>query len=1143
MKCPKCQHENALEAKFCEECAAALARACVNCGSPVSYTAKFCTQCGRPVQPIADNTRFASPRSYTPQHLIDKILTSKADLEGERKEVTVLFADIKGSMELLADRDAETAQKHLFDPVLERMIEAVHRYEGTVHRVMGDGIMALFGAPIAIEDHAVRACYSALRMQETIARYSDEVQRSHGVQLAIRVGLNSGEIVVRTIGNDLHMDFTVVGQTAHLANRMEQMAKPGSVLTTDNTLRLAEGYVALNPLGPVPVKGLADPVQIYELTGAGAARTRLQAAAGRGLTRFVGRDIELEQLLRAQRLAGHGRGQVVAIVGEAGVGKSRLVHEFLHSQYTAGWLVLESNSASYGRSTSYLPVIELLKRYFKINADDSTQLIREKISDRILTLDPALEDSLPPLLDLLDALDDVHPFRSLDPPQHRQNTYLAVARLLLRESRVQPVIAVIEDLHWNDALTLGLLNETVIATQNARFLLVVNYRPEYRDEWKNRPNYHQLRLNPLASESLEELLLALVGFHPSLPALKSFLVERASGNPFFVEEIVRSLVDTGVLEGTRGSYRLARPFPSIEVPPTVRAVLAARIDALPAAEKRLLEEAAVIGHDVPFTLLQAICGLTEERLHGLLDNLQAAEFLYATQIFPNLQYTFKHSLTHDVTYRGVLHERRRDIHALILDVIEQLYADRPGEQLERLAHHAILGEKREKAVHYLWQAGGKAAARSALSDARAWFEQALDVLETLPKSRVALEQAFEIRLEVRRVLRQLGEGREMLEHLREAKALAERLEDDRRRGQVYALMTTVHSTLDQLDEALVTGTCALEIAGRLGDLPLRIVAASHLGQAHYYRGEYEHTVESASDNLAALPDDAVHENFGMAVLPSVFGCAHLIMSLAELGRFAEAAKYAAEANRLAEPSQHLFTIGWAHFAASVLHLLKGDWAEALSRIEHWIAMLRTGNVAMHHLPWAVAASAWALAQTGKPSEALNRVREGEGLLDHQAANGIVAHSSWAYGAVGRACLLLGLLDEAQHFADHAVESSRRQPGFTAHALRLLGDIATHADRFDAESGAAHYRDALALARLQGMRPLVAHCYHGLGKLYGRTGNMETARKYFATATAMYREMDMCFWIDQGTADTNSGNVELSGQPASKSSASGRSGHP
>lgn len=1133
MKCPKCQHENTANAKFCEECAAPLALACVNCGSQVSSTARFCPECGHSLKAVADNPRFASPKSYTPQHLADKILTSRVALQGERKQVTVLFADIKGSMELLADRDAETAQTLLFDPVLERMIEAVHRYEGTVHRVMGDGIMAIFGAPLALEDHALRACYAGLRMQETVTRYADEVSRSHGIQLAIRVGLNSGEIVVRAIGNDLHMDFTVVGQTAHLASRMEQMAKPGSVLTTADTFKLAEGYVAVEPLGPVPVKGLADPVQIYEVTGAGAARTRLQAAAGRGLTRFVGRNIELEQLLRAQRLAGHGRGQVVAIVGEAGVGKSRLVHEFLHSQHTADWLVLESNSASYGRATPYLPVIELLRRYFKINVDNSSQSIHEKISDRILTLDPALQDSLPPLLDLLDALDDEHPFRSLDPLQHRQHTYQAVTRLLVHETGVQPVIAVVEDLHWNDALTLGLLNELVVATQNVRLLLVVNYRPEYRDDWRNRPNYHQLRLNPLASESLEELHLALLGSHPSLLALKSFLVERASGNPFFVEEIARSLIDTGVLEGTRGSYRLARPFPSIDVPPTVRPVLAARIDALPAAEKHLLEEAAVIGCDAPFTLLRAICGLTDDKLRSLLENLQASEFLYATQLFPDLQFTFKHSLTHDVTYSGVLHERRRDIHARVVDAIEKLYGDRLGEQIERLAHHAVQSGLHEKAVYYLRQAGGKAAARSAVSDARALFEQALGILEVLPDSRAALEQAFEIRLELRPVLRQLGEVRQMLDHLREAEALAERLRDDRRRGLVCALMTTVLSTLDELDDALETGTRALQIAGRLGDLRLSILTKSCLEQAYYYRGEYECVAKIAAENIAALPTEWVNEYFGLTVTASVASRSWLIMSLAELGNFADATNYEAEAIQIAEPTQHAFTISWAYFAATMLYIIKGDWPKVRSRVDSWIAMVRTGNVAML-LPWAVAFSAQALAEIGEGSEAWRRVREGEQLLERQAAQGIVGHRGWAYHAVSRACLLLGRIDEARRLADRSVESSRHQPGFAAYALHLLGDIATHPDQFDAESGAVYYRQALTLAKLHGMRPLVAHCHHRMGQLYRRLGETERARENLTAATTMYREMEMGFWLDQGEDDmTNSGDLEWRLQPAFK----------
>jgi class 3 adenylate cyclase/tetratricopeptide (TPR) repeat protein len=1111
MKCPKCQHENAADAKFCEACATQLARVCANCGSAVSAIAKFCSQCGHGINAAPGNTRYSSPRNYTPQHLVDKILTTRAALEGERKQVTVLFADIKGSMEVIADRDLEDAQK-LLHAVVERMIEAVNRYEGTVNSVLGDGIMALFGAPLAHEDHAVRACYAALRMQESIARYSDEIQSTHGVPIIVRVGVNSGELVISAIGNDLHMEYTVVGQTVHLASRMEQMAKPGSVITTANTHRLAEGYIAMKSLGPVPVKGLAEPVEIFEVTGGGSARTRLQAAAERGLTQFVGRDVELQQLRRAQQLAGQGHGQIVAIVGQAGVGKSRLMHEFVHSDQTSGWLFLISNSTSYGHATPYLPIVELLRSYFKIDGQEDIQSVREKVSGKILTLNPSLHDAILPVLDLLNALDDDHPFRSLDPQQHRQSTYQAITRLLLSENRVQPIIAIFEDLHWYDSLTLGLLGELVVRAQDSRLLLVVSYRPEYRDEWRNRPNYRQLHLDPLASENLSALFQALLGSNPNLQILKSFLMQRASGNPFFVEEIVRALVDTGVIEGARSNYRLAKPFVSHEIPPTVQAVLAARIDALPAAEKRLLQEASVIGHDVLFALLHAISGLPEDELRGLLDDVQASEFLYATQLFPDLQYTFTHSLTHDVTYNGVLLERRRDIHAKIVEAIEKLYADRLGEQIERLAHHAVRADLKEKAVHYLRQCGAKAAARSALPDAKACFEQALDIVKTQAETPATLEQEFEIRLELRPVLRQLGDGRSMLEHLREAETIAIRLKDDRRRGQVCALMTTAYASVDELDEALAAGSRSLEIANRLGDSRIRLVANSYMAQVYCYRGEYERVVEITTNNLAALPAEWAKEHFGMAVPVSMFDRGWLIMSLAELGRFTEAAKYESEAIQIADATEHAYTIGWAHFAASVPHLLKGDWLKARALVEHWIVTVRSGNVALH-LPWAVAASAWALAQIGETEQALERVHEAEELLERQAAHGIVSHRGWAYHAAGRACWVLGQCERAGHLAERAVGTSQHQPGFAAHALHLLGDLASQSDQFDPESSTAHYREALALAQKHGMRPLIAHCHLGLGKVYSRIGKPE-AHKNLATAATMYREMDMAFWLKQ-----------------------------
>ena len=1079
---------------------------------------RFCNECGEPLRASSETLaapRLRTPEAYTPKHLAEKILTSRAALEGERKQVTVLFADLKGSMELLADRDPEEGRK-ILDPVLERMMEAVHRYEGTVNQVMGDGIMALFGAPLAHEDHAVRACYAALRMQESVKQYADEVRRSHAAVVKIRVGLNSGEVVVRAIGSDLHMDYTAVGQTTHLAARMEQIADPGAIVITPDTLALAEGYFEVKSLGPVPVKGLADAVEVYEVTGAGPARTRLQASTRRGLTRFVGRDAELEQLRRAQQLAGGGHGQVAAIVGEAGVGKSRLVYEFTHSHRMQGWLVLESASVSYGKATSYLPVIDLLKGYFKIQDRDDLREIREKVMGKLLALDESLKPTLPALLALLDVPVDDAAWQALDPGQRRQRTLDAVRRLLLREAREQPLLLIFEDLHWIDGETQALLDSLVEGLGSTRLLLLVNYRPEYQHAWGGKTYYSQMRLDALPAESAGELLETLLGDDPGLAPLKQLLVKR--GNPFFLEETVRTLVETKALAGERGRYRPTQPVQAIQVPATVQVMLAARIDRLAPEDKRLLQTASVVGKDVPFALLQAIAELPEEALRRGLDRLQSAEFLYETGLFPDLEYSFKHALTHEVTYAGLLQERRRELHARIVEAIEALHRDRLGGEIERLAHHAFRGELREKAVHYLRQAGLKAAARSALQDALVWLEQALGVLEALPESQSTLERAFDIRLELRPVLNQLGEVRRALERLREAEILAERLNDDRRRARICAFLTTAHSLLSELDEALESGTRALAIARVLGDLELRILATSYLEQAHYLRGEYERVVELATDNLAALPADWVYEYLGLTAPASVYDRFWLVVSLAELGRFAEAAEYEAEAIRIAEPTHHAFTVGQAHRAASTLHLLKGDWAKARSLIEHGVAVLRTGNVVIV-LPWAIASSAWVLAQLGEASEALSRLREGEELLERQAAKGITGNLGLAYYSLGSAALLLGRLDEARSLGDRAVESSPRQPGFAAHALHLLGDIATHPDRFDAENGEVHFRKALALAQPRGMRPLVAHCHLGLGKLSRRTGKREQAREHLATATTMYREMDMRFWLEQAEAES------------------------
>jgi len=547
--------------------------------------------------PAPDAIQAPTPLAYTPSYLAEKILTSRSALEGERKQVTVLFADLKGSTELIRDLDPEAAQR-LLDPALQRMMDAVHRFEGTVNQVLGDGIMALFGAPIAHEDHALRACYAALAMQDALQRFAEEVRRTQGLEVQLRVGLNSGDVVVRTIGNDLHMDYSAVGQTTHLAARMEQLATPGTIHLPAATLRLVEGLIRVTSLGPMPIKGLPVPVEVFELLGVAPMRRRLQAAIARGLTRFIGREQELAVLRQTLAQAGQGQGQLVALLGEAGVGKSRLVYECVHGHATQSWRVLESASVSYGRATPYFSVIDLLKRYAHLDDADDVRTIRAKVTGQVLMLDEALQDTLPTLLALLDALPDDSPFHQLDPAQRRQRTLTALKRVLLRESQVQPLLLVVEDLHWIDTETQTLLDSLVESLPTAQILLLVNYRPEYQHSWGSKTYYTQLRLDPLPPASAAAVLQALLGDDPSLAPLTSLLITRTVGNPFFLEESVRTLVEAGVLVGAMGTYRLAQPLHSIEVPATVLTVLAARIDRLPPDAKYLLQTAAVIGTEV-----------------------------------------------------------------------------------------------------------------------------------------------------------------------------------------------------------------------------------------------------------------------------------------------------------------------------------------------------------------------------------------------------------------------------------------------------------------------------------------------------------------------------------------------------------------
>jgi class 3 adenylate cyclase/tetratricopeptide (TPR) repeat protein len=1045
--------------------------------------------------------------------LSDPILASRNALEGERKHLTVLFADLKSSMEILANRDPEDSRK-ILDPVLEYMMEAVHRYEGTVAQVMGDGIMALFGAPLAHEDHGVRACYAALRMQESIDRYADDIRRREGVPVQIRVGLNSGEVVVHSVGSDFHLGYTAVGRTAHLAARMEQAATPGSVLMTLDTFRLVEGYVDVSPVGPVAVKGLGEPIEAYELKGIGSMRTRLQAAAARGLTRFVGREAEMEMLTRALEQAVKGHGQVVSLVGEPGMGKSRLLHEFVHSYRTKHWLVLESGSVPHGEAFPGLPVIDLLKSYFHIGGHIDDTEVPQLVAAKVLELDRSLEPLVTPILALLDTPIADPEWIRLDPPQRLRLSFEALLQLLARQSQIQPLLVVFDDLQAHDSVTQSFLEGLVESLPRARIALVTSYRPNYHHGWGSKSYYGQLRLDPLPDESANAMLDALVGDDAELLPLKRLLIAQTEGNPFFIEECVWTLVEIGVFGGHRGAYRLVKDPKAIQVPATVEAVLTARIDRLPPEHKRLLQCAAVVGKDVPIALLRAIVDMDEDSLRRGLALLQAAEFLYVGRLVPSLEYTFKHALTHQVTYGRLLQDRRRMLHKRIVETLEHANPYASAEQVELLAHHAFRAEMWDKAARYSRQAGVTAASRPAHREAVARFEQALEALEKLPESREHTELAIDIRFDLRNSLHPLGRLERTLKHIRKVEAHAALLGDQRRLGQASSLVCQYHRLMGDLSSAIEAGERAIRIADQLGDEQLGILARSHLGPALAARGDYHRATEILTTGVDRLEGDMVRDVMGTTGIVSVFSRIYLATSLAELGEFGAAALHAEEAIRIAESVSHVYSLAFGYYGLGTVLVRQGDVEKSIAALDRGLDLCRSRNLPLMLPPLATSlGNAYCLA--ARPDEAI-------GLLEE--ANG----QAGAMGRMGGHALLLIRLGEAYHqvlrigdaglCARQALALSREHTecGLEGHALRLLGDVCRDdATAFDESE--LFYRQAIARADELGMRPLLAQSYFGLSQLDRRTNRRANAETHLATAVTLFKILNMPFWVRRAQA--------------------------
>ena len=1005
MTCPTCHAALPDDAAFCGRCGGALesVRTCARCGRANAPEMRFCLGCGQPLSPVAATPR-PDPRSYTPQHLAEKILASRAALAGERKQVTVLFADVKGSMELAEQVDPEEWHQ-ILDRFFAILAEGVHRFEGTVNQYTGDGIMALFGAPIAHEDHAQRACWAALHLQEALRTYAEELKRGRGLAFAVRMGLNSGDVVVGKIGDDLRMDYTAQGHTVGLAHRMEQLADPGRMYLTEHTAALVTGYFRLRDLGIFDVKGVREPVRVHELEGAGTLRTRLDLSRVRGFSRFVGRVDEMAALEAALARALEGDGQVVGVVADAGVGKSRLCFEFLARCRARGIVTYRASGMPHGKSVPLLPVLDLLRDYYGITAADSAAIAREKIAGRLLLLDRAFDDVLPVVFDFLGVGDPERPAPPMEPEARQRRMFELVRRAIQLRGQREPTVTLIEDLHWFDSGSNAYLAPLVEARAGTRALLVLNFRPEYRADWMQKSYYQQLPLRPLGAEATDELLRELLGTNPSVAGVAARIRERTAGNPFFIEEVVRSLEETGTLVGTRGACRLERPVDTIVVPAMVQAVLAARIDRLAEREKAVVQTAAVIGQEFGEGLLGRVTALPEPDLTAALRALVAAEFLYASALFPETEYTFTHPLTQEVAYGSQLAERRARVHAAIGAAMEQHHTERLDEHAALLAHHwegagdALRAARWHRRAATWLRRGDLAEARRHLDrvrdlvaelpdtperaelgvmasvqlldvgsrlglpedEARALFEQGRTVAAGNPRALAALHGVYGRFRGVN-----LGDMQAWLDLGREAVRLAGQAGDRELRlaGRVMLIMPLEH--LGRTQEALDLVEATLGEGVRGADLVFgfspTVFALAIRGFMHAMRGR---PLDGLADMERALAEAEGREPADLlAVIHGMF-----IAAAGVLGDETMAMAHAQRVMALAASSPSQNVEQQARWCLGDVHLMREEWGDAVAALEQGLALEHEAPVAAWRLPLNLAMLAEAHGGAGSTERA------------------------------------------------------------------------------------------------------------------------------------------------------------------------------
>jgi len=1102
MECPKCQFDSPDGAKFCIECGNPMEFRCPKCGVITPGTGKFCMECGHnlslpsepsPRDPSLDE-KVAKIQRYLPKGLTEKILAQRDRIEGERKQVTVLFCDMEG-FTALSERLGPEEAYTVMDQVYEILIHKVHDYEGTVNEMTGDGIIGLFGAPIALEDAPQRAIQSSLAIHREIARFSDRMkQEGKGMPtLRMRVGIHTGPVVVGTVGNDLRVDFKAVGDTVNLASRMQDLAEPGTTCVTEETFRLTEGLFRFEALGQKAVKGKEEPVKIYRAIAPSTRRTRFDVSAERGLTPFVGRERELELLLDGLERSKAGRGQAFSIVSEAGVGKSRLLYEFRKAVANEDVTFLEGRCLSYSRGVAYHPVIDILKANFDIHEGDGDLDIKEKVKKGLKILGADEASTLPYLLELLAVKDSGIDKIAMSPELRKDRIIEALNRIVLHGSEIRPLIMAIEDLHWIDKSSEERLKYLLESIPGARILLIFTYRPEFVHTWGAKSYHSQVMLNRLSNRESLTMVSHLLGTEELDKELAEFILEKTEGVPFFIEELIKSLKDLKIIEREDNRYRITKDIKEVTIPATVQDVIMARVDSLPEGSKSLLQTMSVVGREFSYDLIKRITGLTEQEqeLLSQLSVLKDSELLYERGIYPQSTYMFKHALTQEVAYNSLLLKRRKEIHAQIGEAIEGLYPDRLEEHYELLAYHFGHSTNIEKAVEYLDLANQKAIRVNAMDEAKAYFDEAMELLDTLPETEENRQRRISLLVNQVEVLHLLFKFPEYYELLSRYESMAEALGNPELLGAFYGRLGHCHYGFGHFDQAIQTLTKAAELCEAEGNAEEAGYAYSYLEWSHLNRGNYDRVLALKEKFLRTMEQGFNPFWYVRALCAASRACICL-------GRWDEAVEEAQKAVKVAEESSDNSLIAFATWTLSMTYTWKGDLGRA---VEH-------GELALQKAPtpadkaWAQRGLGWALCRAGETNRGVELLAS---LVPIFRASRYKPAEIPNTCTLGEGYWLAGEADKARKTLEEGLEIANRCGAryYAGFAQRLLGEIALKTNPAQA---AAYFEKSITVLRGINAENELAMAYAGYGRLQRQQDKVGQAREYLTKALEIFERL-------------------------------------